>query len=77
MLENKLTQYWIWRKTYLIVQGKEHLTAEGEAKIDLKKERLAQLRKSKLETLSDEAIQFRLQAKQKRKILKELKKAKT
>jgi hypothetical protein len=76
LMGNKLTQYWIWRKTYLIVQEKEHLTAEGEAKISLKKERLAQLRKSKLETLSDEEIQFRFQAKQKRKILQELKKSK-
>lgn len=75
VMGNKLTQYWIWRKAYLLVQGKEHLTSEDEAKIALKKVNLAQLRKAKFETLSEEEIQYRLQAKQKRKILRELKKA--
>nr|AOC61560.1 putative LAGLIDADG homing endonuclease [Gloeotilopsis planctonica] len=74
LMGNKLTQYWIWRKAYLLVQAKKHLTAEGEAKIAFLKANLAQLRKAKLENLSEKDLQYRLQAKKKRKLLRMLKK---
>jgi LAGLIDADG endonuclease len=77
LIGNKLTQYWIWRKAYLVVQEKEHVTASGEAKIALLKTKLAQLRKAKLEKLSSEDLEYRLQAKEKRELLRKLKKAET
>nr|AOC61520.1 putative LAGLIDADG homing endonuclease [Rhexinema sarcinoideum] len=77
LMGNKLTQYWIWRKAYIIVQKKQHDTASGEAKIALLKTKLAQLRKAKLEKLSGEDFKYRLQAKEKRELLRKLKKAET
>ena len=64
----------MWRKAYLILQSGLHLTPEGEAKITLKKMKLAQLRKANLEALSKEEIESHLDEKQNRKILRETKK---
>ena len=67
LMGSKLTQYWLWRKAYLIFQSKLHLTPEGEAKLTLKKAQLAKIRSAKLNTLSLEDLNYRLEAKLKRK----------
>nr|YP_025806.1 putative site-specific DNA endonuclease [Tupiella akineta]AAQ18765.1 putative site-specific DNA endonuclease [Tupiella akineta] len=66
LMGNKLTQYWIWRKAYLIVQSKQHLTEKGSAKIAQKKANLSKMRANDVENLSDEVKAYRLNAKQKR-----------
>nr|YP_009367915.1 putative LAGLIDADG homing endonuclease [Hazenia capsulata]ARK14902.1 putative LAGLIDADG homing endonuclease [Hazenia capsulata] len=67
LMGNKLTQYWLWRKAYLVFQTGLHLTPKGEAKLSLKKAQLSKLRANKLETLSQDDLDYRLQAKLKRK----------
>jgi hypothetical protein len=67
LMGNKLTQYWLWRQVYLLYQNKQHLTPEGEIKIQLKKEKLFQIRRNEPDTLSKEVHEYRLQAKLKRK----------
>jgi LAGLIDADG endonuclease len=63
VMGNKFTQYLIWRKTYLLVQSKLHLTEDGAAKIAQKKIQLSKMRADDLESLSDEVKTFRLEAK--------------
>lgn len=67
LMGNKYTQYWIWRKVFLIFQSRQHLTDEGSAKIAKKKALLTKVRSSKLNTLSLEDLKYRLEAKLKRK----------
>jgi len=66
LMGNKLTQYWIWRKAYLIVQSKQHLTEKGSVKIAQKKDNLSKMRANDTENLSDEVKAYRLNAKLKR-----------
>ncbi len=48
LMGSQLTYYWLWRKTYLIVQNKLHNTEHGYKRIALNKEKLSCLRCSKL-----------------------------
>lgn len=45
LMGSQLTCYWLWRKSYIIVQSKQHLTELGISNIALKKEKLAFIRK--------------------------------
>jgi hypothetical protein len=67
VMGNKLTQYWIWRKAFLIFQSKQHLTEKGSAKIAQKKANLSKIRENKLGALSKDELEYRIEAKFKRK----------
>jgi len=45
LMGSQLTCYWLWRKSYIIVQSKQHLTELGISNIALKKEKLTLIRK--------------------------------
>lgn len=44
LMGSQLTAYWLWRKAYLIIQSKAHLTEIGLAKVVLLKASLSKLR---------------------------------
>lgn len=77
VMGSKLTQYWIWRKAFLIFQSKQHLTDKGSAKIAQKKASLSKIRENKLGTLSKDELEYRLEAKLQRKASRQIKKTVT
>jgi hypothetical protein len=72
LMGSKLTEYWLWRKSYLLFQRGLHLTPEGEAKLTLKKAQLTKIRSDKLATLSVSDQDYRLEAKLQRKAKRKL-----
>lgn len=56
---DKLTQYWIWRKIYLLYQANAHLTEKGQLKLGKLKLSLIKLREPKLSHLSSHELNVR------------------
>jgi LAGLIDADG endonuclease len=66
LMSNKLTQYWVWRKAYLIFQDGQHLQTPGQTKLAKLKARLSSVRAAKLKSLTPLDIERRKHAKIKR-----------
>ena len=48
LIGNKLSQYWVWRRAYILFQDKAHLSPQGIVEIDLFKKELTFLKHKKL-----------------------------
>ena len=63
LLSNKLAQYWVWRRAYVLYQENTHLTNDGQYKFVKLKECLLKFRLAKVAHLSVSELRYREEAK--------------